>query len=59
MTRGGKRKGAGRKADPDPRRHRVMVRLADGEIAALDAARGDVPRSEAIRELVLKGLGAK
>ncbi len=60
MSRGGYRPGAGRKpTDGRGRTVRVMINLTPVEAAALDAARGDVPRSEAARALVLAALGVE
>lgn len=47
---GGRRKGAGRPPVDDPRTERREVRLLPEEAAAHDAARGDQPWSEWIRE---------
>jgi hypothetical protein len=59
MNHGGSRPGAGRKPAPDPRTVRVMVRLTVGEAEAIDGARGTLTRSDALRELALKGIGAR
>jgi hypothetical protein len=36
-----------------------MVRLTVGEAEAIDGARGTLTRSDALRELALKGIGAR
>jgi hypothetical protein len=57
VTRGGYRPGAGRPGAG--RETRVMVNLTPDETEALDASRGTLSRSEAIREGWLRGLGAQ
>lgn len=47
---GGKRAGAGRPPSPDSRSEPRMVRLRPDEAAAHDAARGDQPWADWIRE---------
>lgn len=60
MPRGGYRHGAGRKpTDGRGATERIMVNLTPVEAQALDAARGDVPRSVAARALILRALGVE
>lgn len=49
MTRGGARKGAGRKASTDGRTVVVAVRYTVPEAALLDEARGIMSRSDIVR----------
>jgi hypothetical protein len=60
MAKGGKREGAGRKPrDPSaPLRITVCATVSDGEVVAIDAARGSVARSEWIRAAILEKLNA-
>lgn len=57
-THGGRRPGAGRPREADPLAFRVVVQFRKGELEALDAARGNVSRAAAIRQLTLQAIGA-
>lgn len=48
-------RGRGRPPKEDPRRDRVVVHLSRAEAAILDAQRGQVPRPEWFRALLMHG----